>query len=49
MGPNLHTVSACASSANAMIDALNYIRLGYCDVLLPEDVKLQLHCWSWWF
>ena len=26
MGPNYTTVSACASSANAMIDALNYIR-----------------------
>src|SRR5690606_19323996 len=25
MGPNYTTVSACASSANAMIDALNYI------------------------
>ena len=27
-------LSACASSANAMIDALNYIRLGYCDVIV---------------
>ena len=27
-GPNFTTVSACASSANAMIDALNYIRCG---------------------
>ena len=34
MGPNYTTVSACASSANAMIDALNYIRLGHCDVIL---------------
>jgi 3-oxoacyl-[acyl-carrier-protein] synthase II len=34
MGPNYTTVSACASSANAMIDALNYIRLGYCDVVV---------------
>ena len=34
MGPNFTTVSACASSANAMIDALNYIRLGYCDVIV---------------
>ncbi len=34
MGPNYTTVSACASSANAMIDALNYIRLGYCDVIV---------------
>jgi 3-oxoacyl-[acyl-carrier-protein] synthase II len=34
MGPNYTTVSACASSANAMIVALNYIRLGYCDVIV---------------
>lgn len=34
MGPNYTTVSACASSANAMIDALNYIRLGYADVIV---------------
>ncbi|MBU1370389.1 MAG: beta-ketoacyl-ACP synthase II, partial [Bacteroidetes bacterium] len=27
-GPNFATVSACASSANALIDAYNYIRLG---------------------
>ena len=34
MGPNYTTVSACASSANAIIDALNTIRLGYCDVVV---------------
>jgi 3-oxoacyl-[acyl-carrier-protein] synthase II len=34
MGPNYTTVSACASSANAIIDALNYIRLGHCDVIV---------------
>jgi len=33
-GPNFTTVSACASSANAIIDALNYIRLGYADVMV---------------
>ena len=33
-GPNYTTVSACASSANAMIDAYNYIRLGMCDVIV---------------
>jgi 3-oxoacyl-[acyl-carrier-protein] synthase II len=27
-GPNFATVSACASSANAIVDAFNYIRLG---------------------
>ncbi len=34
MGPNYTTVSACASSANAMIDAFNYIRLGQCDIVV---------------
>ena len=34
MGPNYTTVSACASAANALIDALNYIRLGYSDVIV---------------
>ena len=33
-GPNFTTVSACASASNAMIDALNYIRLGYSDVIV---------------
>ena len=34
MGPSYTTVSACASSANAMVDALNYIRLGHCDLVI---------------
>ena len=33
-GPNFATVSACASSSNAIIDALNYIRLGYADIMV---------------
>jgi len=33
-GPNFATVSACASSSNAIIDALNYIRLGYSDMII---------------
>jgi len=33
-GPNFATVSACASSTNAIIDALNYIRLGAADVMV---------------
>lgn len=33
-GPNFTTVSACASSANALIDALNYIRLGLADIVV---------------
>ena len=34
MGPNYTTVSACASSANALVDSLNYIRLGHCDIIV---------------
>lgn len=34
MGPNYTTVSACASAANAMFDALNMIRLGHCDIIV---------------
>ena len=33
-GPNFATVSACASSANSLIDSLNYIRLGYSEVIV---------------
>jgi 3-oxoacyl-[acyl-carrier-protein] synthase II len=33
-GPNFATVSACASSSNALIDALNYIRLDHADVIV---------------
>jgi 3-oxoacyl-[acyl-carrier-protein] synthase II len=33
-GPNYTTVSACASSNNAMIDAFNYIRLGKSDIII---------------
>ncbi|MGB2245711.1 MAG: beta-ketoacyl-ACP synthase II [Flavobacteriaceae bacterium] len=33
-GPNFATVSACASSSNAIIDALNYIRLNHADVII---------------
>ncbi len=33
-GPNFATVSACASSSHAMIDAFNYIRLGMADVIV---------------
>lgn len=33
-GPNFSTVSACASSTNALIDSLNYIRTGYADVII---------------
>lgn len=33
-GPNYVTVSACASSTNAIIDAYNYIRLGKADAIV---------------
>jgi 3-oxoacyl-[acyl-carrier-protein] synthase II len=33
-GPNFVTVSACASSTNAIVDAFNYIRLGKADVFV---------------
>lgn len=33
-GPNFGTVSACASSTNALIDAFNYIRLGKADAII---------------
>lgn len=33
-GPNFTTVSACASSTNAMIDAFTYIRLGKADIIV---------------
>ena len=33
-GPNFTTVSACASSTNAIIDAFNYIRLGMADIIV---------------
>jgi len=33
-GPNYATVSACASSSNALIDALTYIRVGRADVIV---------------
>lgn len=34
MGPNYATVSACASSANAIIDAVNLIRLGQSETMI---------------
>ena len=33
-GPNFSTVSACASSTNALIDALTYIRIGKADAFV---------------
>ncbi len=33
-GPNFVTVSACASSTNAIVDAFNFIRLGKADIIV---------------
>ncbi|MDB5013539.1 MAG: beta-ketoacyl-[acyl-carrier-protein] synthase [Daejeonella sp.] len=33
-GPNFSTVSACASSTNALIDSFNYLRLGMADMIV---------------
>lgn len=38
-GPNYATVSACASSSHAMIDAYNYIRLGMADVIVSGGAE----------
>ncbi len=42
-GPNFTTVSACASSTNAMIDALNYIRLGKADVFITGGSEASIN------
>ena len=46
MGPNYTTVSACASSSNAIIDAMNTIRLGYCDVVVTggSEAAVNIAC-----
>ncbi|MBI9067478.1 MAG: 3-oxoacyl-ACP synthase, partial [Salinivirgaceae bacterium] len=41
-GPNFGTVSACASSTNAIIDALNYIRLGKADVFVTGGSEASI-------
>ena len=43
MGPNYTTVSACASSANAIIDSLNYIRLGHCDMIITGGSEATIN------
>jgi 3-oxoacyl-[acyl-carrier-protein] synthase II len=43
MGPNYTTVSACASSSNAIIDALNYIRLGHCDIVVTGGSEATIN------
>ncbi len=42
-GPNFCTVSACASSANALADAFNYIRLNKADVFVAGGSEAALN------
>lgn len=42
-GPNFTTVSACASSTNALIDAFNYIRLGKADAMVSGGSEAAIN------
>lgn len=42
-GPNFATVSACASSSHAIIDAFNYIRLGKADIFVCGGSEASIH------
>jgi len=42
-GPNFATVSACASSSHAIIDAFNYIRLGKASVFVCGGSEASIH------
>ncbi len=42
-GPNFATVSACASSTNAIIDAFNYIRLGMADLMITGGSEASVN------
>ncbi len=42
-GPNFATVSACASSTNAIIDAFNYIRLGMADMIIAGGSEASVN------
>jgi 3-oxoacyl-[acyl-carrier-protein] synthase II len=41
-GPNYATVSACASSSHALVDAYNLIRLGKADVFISGGSEYAL-------
>ena len=41
-GPNFATVSACASSNNALIDAFNYVRLGMADAIVAGGAEAAI-------
>ncbi|MCK9203601.1 MAG: beta-ketoacyl-ACP synthase II [Bacteroidales bacterium] len=42
-GPNFATVSACASSANALVDAFNYIRLGKAEIFVAGGSEAAIN------
>lgn len=42
-GPNFATVSACATSTNAIIDAFNYIRLGKADLFVTGGSEASIN------
>ena len=46
-GPNFTTVSACASSTNALIDAFNYIRLGKADIFVSGGSEAAVNEAGW--
>mgnify|MGYP005795265379 FL=1 len=41
-GPSVATVSACASSTNALIDAFNYVRLGMADMIVSGGAEAPI-------
>lgn len=43
MGPNFTTVSACATSTTAIIDAMNYIRWGKADVIVTGGSEAAMN------
>lgn len=42
-GPNFTTVSACASSSHAMIEAMNYIRMGKADLFITGGSEAAIN------
>ena len=46
-GPNYCTVSACASSNHAMIDALTYLRLGRADIIVTGGSEAAINPPAW--
>ena len=42
-GPNFATVSACASSTNSIIDAINYIRWGKADIFITGGSEAAIN------